>query len=176
MTVEKVLEAAKAEVDAKFREGANNDTKFGKWFGLNNQPWCAMYVSWCFKEAGLSELIAAQSKKGFASCDVGLKWFAKKGQLVPVGQAQAGDIAFFQFDDDAQADHVGIVASNDGIGTVTGYEGNTSGDGRGSQSNGDGAFLKKRAYKLIMGVARPAYPSSAPASKSADEARAKAKK
>jgi len=176
MSLQKVLDAAKAEVDAGYREGANNDTKFGKWFGLNNQPWCAMYVSWCFKEAGLSDLIAAQSKKGFASCDVGLKWFAKKGQIVPVGQAKAGDIAFFQFDDDAQADHVGIVASNDGKGTLTVYEGNTSGDGKGSQSNGDGAFLKKRAYKLIMGVARPAYPSSAPASKSADEARAKAKK
>ena len=103
MSVEKVLASAKAEVDAGYREGANNDTKFGKWFGMNNQPWCAMYVSWCFKEAGLSDIIAAQSKKGFASCDVGLKWFAKKGQVVPVGQAKAGDIAFFQFDDDAQA-------------------------------------------------------------------------
>ena len=174
MSVEKVLAAAKAEVDAGYREGANNDTKFGKWFGLNNQPWCAMYVSWCFKEANLLELIAASSKKGFASCDAGLKWFAKKGQVVPVGQAKPGDIAFFQFDDDAQADHVGIVQKNDGKGTLWVYEGNTSGDTKGSQSNGDGAFLKKRAYKLIMGVARPAYPATAVASKTADEARAKA--
>lgn len=176
MSVEKVLAAAKAEVDAKFREGANNDTKFGKWFGMNNQPWCAMYVSWCFKEAGLSHLITAQSKKGFASCDVGLKWFAKKGQIVPVGQAKPGDIAFFQFDDDAMADHVGIVQKNDGKGTLWVYEGNTSGDNAGSQSNGDGAFLKKRPYKLIMGVARPEYPADIPAAKSADEARGKATK
>jgi cell wall-associated NlpC family hydrolase len=174
MSVEKVLAAAKAEVDAGYREGANNDTKFGKWYGLNNQPWCAMYVSWCFKEANLLGLIAASSKKGFASCDAGLKWFAKKGQVVPVGQAKPGDIAFFQFDDDAQADHVGIVQKNDGKGTLWVYEGNTSGDTKGSQSNGDGAFLKKRAYKLIMGVARPAYSSTAVLSKTADEARAKA--
>jgi hypothetical protein len=174
MSVEKVLASAKAEVDAGYREGANNDTKFGKWYGMNNQPWCAMYVSWCFKEAELSNIIAASTKKGFASCDAGLKWFAKKGQVVPVGQAKAGDIAFFQFDDDAMADHVGIVYKNDGKGTLWVYEGNTSGDTKGSQSNGDGAFLKKRAYKLIMGIARPAYPATPVASKTADEARKKA--
>jgi hypothetical protein len=157
MSVEKVLLAAKAEVDAGYREGTNNDTKFGKWYGLNNQPWCAMYVSWCFKEAELSNLVAASSKKGFASCDAGLKWFASNGQLVPVGQAKAGDIAFFQFDDDAQADHVGIVKGNDGKGVLYVYEGNTSGDAKVSQSNGDGVFLKKRPYSLIMGVARPAW-------------------
>jgi hypothetical protein len=67
MSVEKVLASAKLEIN--YTEGKNNDTKYGKWFGLNNQPWCAMFVSWCFKEAGLSQLIAAQTKKGFASCD-----------------------------------------------------------------------------------------------------------
>ena len=49
----------------------------------------------------MSHLVAAQTKKGFASCDVGLKWFTKNKQLVTLGQAQAGDIAFFQFDADA---------------------------------------------------------------------------
>jgi len=157
MNAEAVVAIAKAEVDAKYKEGVNNDTKYGKWYGLNNQPWCAMYVSWCFKEAGLSKLVAASSAKGFASCDAGLKWFAKKGQTVPVGKAQAGDIVFFQFDDDAQADHVGIVAKNDGKGTLVCYEGNTAKDGSGSQSNGDGAYLKKRPYAKVMGVARPAW-------------------
>jgi len=159
MSAEKVVAIAKAEIDAKYKEGANNDTKYGKWYGLNNQPWCAMFVSWCFNEAGLSPLVAAQSKKGFASCDAGLKWFAKKGQVVPVGKAQEGDIAFFQFDDDAMADHVGIVMKNDGKGFIWCYEGNTAKDGAGSQSNGDGAYLKKRPYAKVMGVARPAWES-----------------
>jgi len=39
-TPAKVLELAKKEVDAKYKEGNNNDTKFGKWYGNNNQPWC----------------------------------------------------------------------------------------------------------------------------------------
>jgi hypothetical protein len=114
-----------------------------------------MFVSWCFNEANLAHLIAAQTKKGFASCDAGLKWFSKKGKIVPVGQAQAGDIVFFQFDEDAQADHVGIVVKNDGKKFLWCIEGNTSGDTKGSQSNGDGVYTKKRSYSLVMGVARP---------------------
>ena len=148
-----VVDIAKSQLN--YKETGNNDTMYGKWFGLNNQPWCAMFVSWCFDQAGLVSKVAAQTKKGFASCDVGLKWFTNKNKIVPVGQAQAGDIVFFQFDKDPQADHVGICASNDGKGFLMVYEGNTSGDSKGSQSNGDGVFLKKRSYSLIMGVARP---------------------
>jgi len=150
----KVVEVAQSQIG--YKEGKNNDTIFGKWFGANNQPWCATFVSWCFNEAGLITKIAAQSKKGFASCDLGLKWFAKKGKIIPVGQAKAGDIVFFQFDKDAQADHVGIVKSNN---TALKYlqviEGNTSSGNAGSQSNGDGVFLRKRSYSLVMGVVRP---------------------
>jgi hypothetical protein len=157
MPAPEVLAIAKKHAEDKYAEGVNNDTIFGAWYGMNHQPWCAMFVSKCFADAGHADLVAASTKKGFASCDAGLKWFTKKGQVVPVGKAQAGDIVFFQFDDDAQPDHVGIVKGNDGKGVLYVYEGNTSGDSKGSQSNGDGVFLKKRPYSLIMGVARPAW-------------------
>jgi cell wall-associated NlpC family hydrolase len=147
-----VIDVAKNELG--YQETGNNDTKYGKWYGSNNQPWCAMFVSWCFAQADLSELVAAQTKKGFASCDAGLKWFAKRNKIVPVGKAQPGDIVFFQFDKDPQPDHVGIVVKNDGKKYIWCIEGNTS-SAKGSQSNGDGVYLKKRAYSLIMGVARP---------------------
>jgi CHAP domain len=155
----KVLAAAKKIVDSGYKEGENNDTIMGKWFGLNHQPWCAMFVSYCFNEAKLVNLVAAQGPKGFASCNAGLKWFAKNGQLVPVGQAQPGDIVFFNFDDDATtAEHVGLVYVNDPVKKIlTTFEGNTSGDVKGSQANGDGAFKKSRSYSLIMAVARPKW-------------------
>jgi cell wall-associated NlpC family hydrolase len=157
-TAQDVVKIARKYIDANYREGENNDTIFGKAYGLNHQPWCAMYVSYCFNEAGVGALVAAQTKKGFASCDAGMKWFAKNGQLVPVGQAQAGDIVFFQFDDDAQPDHVGIVVNNNTVlKRLVCAEGNTAGDSKGSQSNGDGAFLKNRSYSLVMAVARPKW-------------------
>jgi hypothetical protein len=63
---------------------------------------------------------------------------------------------FFQFDEDAQPDHVGIVKfHNTALKYFQVYEGNTSSGKAGSQSNGDGYYLKKRDYKTIMAVARP---------------------
>lgn len=140
-----------------YTEGANNDTSFGKWFGLNNQPWCAMAASKIYHEAGLISTVAPKSKpKGFASCDEWLKYLTKNNQLVPIGQAQLGDLVFFQFDDDAQPDHVGIVRwHNTALKYINVWEGNTSGNATGSQSNGDGFYIKKRPYKTIMAIARP---------------------
>lgn len=149
-----VVDVAKSQIN--YKETGNNNNKYGAWYGLNNNPWCAMFVSWCFSQVGLSADIAAQKSKGFASCDAGLKWFAKKNKLIPVGQAQAGDIVFFQFDDDAQPDHVGIVVGNNTLTkTITCIEGNTSSGKKGSQSNGDGVYERKRSYSTIMAVARP---------------------
>ena len=155
----KVLGVAKKYVDQAYKEGENNDTIFGKWFGLNHQPWCAMFVSYCFNEAGLVNLVAAQGPKGFAACNAGVRWFAKNNQLVAPGQAQPGDIVFFNFDNDATtAEHVGIVYVNqpDKQQMVT-FEGNTAADNSGSQANGDGAYKKTRKYAKIMAVARPKW-------------------
>ena len=68
-TAATVVATARKYVDQGYKEGPNNDTIFGKWYGLNNQPWCAMFVSKCFDEAGIANLVAASSKKGFASCN-----------------------------------------------------------------------------------------------------------
>jgi len=145
-----------AEQELGNQEVPVNKTKYGKWYGLDGNPWCAMFVSWVYGQAGLSKSVAASTRKGFASCDAGLKWFAKKGNLVPIGEAQPGDIAFFQFDDDAQPDHVGIVIKNNTkLKRLVCIEGNTAGDAKGSQSNGDGVYKKKRPYSLVMAVARP---------------------
>jgi hypothetical protein len=150
--IKTVLEIAKSQLN--YQEGPNNNTLYGKWYGLNNQPWCAMFISWCFDQAGEIKKVAASGKKGFASCDAGLKWFAKNNKLVPVGKAEPGDIAFFQFDTDAEPEHVGLVVKNNGK-YLWCIEGNTSSDQKGSQANGDGVYRKKRHYSLIMGVARP---------------------
>jgi len=151
--INEVLELCKASVG--YTEGPNNDTTFGKWFGLNNQPWCAMAASKMYFDAGMIGTVA-NTNKGFASCDAWLKYLTKNNQLVPIGQAKRGDLVFFQFDDDAQPDHVGIVKfHHTTLKYLQVFEGNTSSGKAGSQSNGDGFYLKKRDYKTIMAVARP---------------------
>ena len=58
----KVLAAARKYAEEGYTEGPNNDTIFGKRYGMNNQPWCAMFVSGCFDDAGLVHLVAASTK------------------------------------------------------------------------------------------------------------------
>ena len=153
MSLNKVIELCEASVN--YTEGPNNDTTFGKWFGLNNQPWCAMAASKMYFDAGIIASVA-NTKKGFASCDAWLKHLTKNNQLVPIGQAKRGDLVFFQFDEDAQPDHVGIVKfHHTRLKYLQVFEGNTSSGKSGSQSNGDGFYLKRRDYKTIMAVARP---------------------
>jgi hypothetical protein len=153
MDIKKLMELCEASVG--YTEGANNDTTFGKWYGLNNQPWCAMSASKMYFDAGAIASVA-NTKKGFASCDAWLKYLTKNNQIVPIGQAKRGDLVFFQFDDDAAPDHVGIVKGhNIKLKRINVYEGNTSSGKAGSQSNGDGFYLKKRNYSIIMAVARP---------------------
>lgn len=151
--VKKLLALCEAKLG--YQETGNNDTEFGKWFGLNNQPWCAMSASKMYFDAGAIKSVSDKAK-GYASCDLWLKYLTKNNQIVPIGQAQSGDLVFFQFDEDAQADHVGIVKGhNKTLKYMYCYEGNTSADKKGSQSNGDGYYLKKRTYATIMAVARP---------------------
>ena len=146
----------RAKFETGYTEKGNNETKYGAWYGVNKQPWCAIFVSWCYDKAGLVDKVAAETKKGFASCDAGLKWFAKKGKIVPVGEAQEGDIVFFQFDNDVQPDHVGIVEKNmKRLKALKTIEGNTSPNNKGSQSNGGGVYQKKRSYATVMAVVRP---------------------
>jgi hypothetical protein len=147
-----IIDLARSQIG--YVEVPDNKTMYGKWYGLNGQPWCAMFVSWVFNQAGEGKRVAASGDKGFASCDAGLRWFTRKNKLVPIGQAQASDLVFFQFDNDAQPDHVGIVVKNTGKQLIC-IEGNTSPDNKGSQSNGGGVYRKKRPYSVVMAVARP---------------------
>lgn len=154
-TAKDVLKIAEAYADKRYREGKNNDSIFGKWYGLNYQPWCAMFVSYCFNKAGLGSKVAISSKKGFASCSAAVSYFRKNKKLVPTKKAQAGDIVFFNFHGGTSPDHVGIVIDNHPkhkiLHTV---EGNTvNPNGTGSQVNGDGVYYKTRPYAYVVAVA-----------------------
>lgn len=133
-----------------YREGANNDTKYGEWYNLNYEPWCAMFVSWCANQAGIGTDIIPK----YCGCTAGRKWFIDKG-LYQARESEylpkAGDIVFYR-DTDETADistHTGIVYACDGTRVYT-IEGNTS------------DMCAKRSYlltsKYILGYGTPNYP------------------
>lgn len=152
-----VIKIASAYATEHYKEGKNNDSIFGKWYGLNNQPWCAMFVSYCFNKAGAGKLVAAGNPKGFASCTVAVRWFMNHKRIVSVKKAQPGDIVFMCFNGTKSFDHVGIVISNDPKNKVLHtVEGNTvNPSGTGTQVNGDGVYFKTRPYGYVTAVANP---------------------
>lgn len=157
-TPNQVLAIAKKEADNGYKEGNNNDTKYGIWYGINHQPYCAIFVSWCFHTGGSQELHGIQSKLGFHNCNAGLAHFMARKQLVDTKDAQPGDIVFFNFDGNPNTtEHVGIVYVNqiDKQNLVT-FEGNTS--NKSGSANGDGVYKMNRAYgSKIAGIARPQW-------------------
>ncbi len=160
ITAKEVLAVARKFADEAYKEGPNNDSVFGKWYGRNNIPWCAMFVSYAFNKAGAGALVAnAQTKKGFHSCTAAVKHFAKTNQVIPANKIQPGDIVFMNFRGTDEADHVGIAIRHNKLAKrVYCVEGNTiNPDGTGDQVNGDGAYYKIRPYKNIVCAVRPSW-------------------
>jgi len=96
-----------------YREGSNNYTKYGVWYGKPNSPWCGMFVSWCAKEAGIPTSVlkrtgVANPKSFGLTAKDGKNYTPKKGDL------------FFK----KSGSHVGLVYYTEGNYFYT-IEGNT---------------------------------------------------
>lgn len=105
-----------------YKETGNNKTKYGAWYGMNGQPWCAMFVSWCANEVGvLNKLIPK-----YASSSAGYRWFKKNTYITM--KPKAGDIGFLKNSDPSKsgtypAEHTFIVYEVKGN-IITTIEGN----------------------------------------------------
>lgn len=152
-TPDHVVAIACKELGYKESPASSNCSKFGQWYGMDAQPWCAMFVSWCFYKAGIPLPITRPN--GFAYCPYGVQWFKKQGRFYKT--PQVGDVVFFDFTRgcDGIADHVGIVEKVNSDGTVTTIEGNTSATTTGSQSNGGCVARRIRSISVIQGFGRP---------------------
>lgn len=124
---QEVIRVAMAQVG--LTEGARNANPFGLWYGekagenWNNQPYCGMFVSWCFAESGhpLPEM-QAPGYSGFASASIGRTYCHANGLIVPV--PAPCDLAFFDWNGDKKIDHVGIVVAYNPDQTFMSVEGN----------------------------------------------------
>ncbi|MCX4687302.1 LysM peptidoglycan-binding domain-containing protein [Kitasatospora purpeofusca] len=145
---------ARASRDVGYKEGPNNDTVYGRWYGLNYNPYCDMAVSMWASEIGESGAVGR-----FAYCPSHVNDFKAKGRWFGRNaDAQPGDIVFFSWDGGPVADHVGVVRAPASAGQdVPTVEANTSSGTAGSQGNGDGVYFRTRPRSSILGFGRPAY-------------------
>ena len=137
-----VLNIACGQLGVTESPAGSNRTKYGKWMGLDGQPWCMSFVQWCFHQAGTP----LPHKTG--SCSALLNWYQKNRPECVVKGPQPGDIAIFTFG------HTGIV-ERALPGSVMCIEGNTSPGQSGSQDNGGGVYRRQRNLALVRAFIRP---------------------
>jgi surface antigen len=149
-TAQQVLNNASNEIGYKENPPESNHNKFGVWYGMDRAPWCAMFVSYCFYTAGSPLKITTD--KGFAYCPYGVDWFKSKGlwHTVP----KVGDVVFYDWQNDGESDHVGLVEKVNTDGSIIAIEGNTA---VGDDSNGGQVMRRKRSGSYIVGYGRPNY-------------------
>ena len=159
MSLSKVLEVARADLGYTEFPANSNMTKYGEWYGMNGQPWCAMAIAFWFDKAG--ERMAFFGGGKTASCSILLRWYREQGLTVPVSEVQAGDIVLLNFRGKQEPEHCGLVIEvNRWVVTrelmqIQTIEGNTSVNG--SQDNGGMVAEKTRYPSQIVGVCRPQY-------------------
>jgi peptidoglycan hydrolase-like protein with peptidoglycan-binding domain len=126
-----------------YHEGPNNRTVFGKWFGFENEPWCAMFIAYVADKACLSKEVGR-----YAYTPSYANWFKSHDNWGT--KPERGAIVFFHMPGGAnRINHVGIVTKVLPDGRIRTIEGNTS---------DQVARRTRKAY--IVGYGYPDYPVS----------------
>lgn len=103
--------------------GNQGGTPYWSWYGYKERvEWCACFVSWVAYQSGDLDITIPK----FAAVVDGVKWYKDRGQwkdrnYIP----KAGDIIFFDWENDGMPDHVGIVEKVEN-GIIYTIEGNSN--------------------------------------------------
>lgn len=143
--------------------GIGNWTEYGRYYGLNHQPWCAMFVNWCAREAGAS--YSAVPK--YAACRYYHSYFKRQGRFhswkkVRSGsyKPKKGDIILYAYSKGGVAHHIGYVLDvsyEDGKVKVTTVEGNTNDAVRVVSVSYSATGSGKHGSHYILGMANPKW-------------------
>ncbi len=161
MSLNKVIETAVGEIGKTENPPGSNMNEYGERYGWNGVPWCVQFLWDSFDRGGERAAFFGGAKT--ASCGILMQYYKEQGQLVPVKEAQRGDIGFFNFSGGKAPEHCGLIIEGR-PGYVISVEGNTTATG-GSEDNGGAVAEKMRGYAYIVGVARPKYQPEEPEAK-----------
>jgi CHAP domain len=156
-----IVDIAKSELG--YAEKPGNRTKFGEWFGLDGNPWCAMFVSWVYDQAcqrsGIANPLAGlHGSKGFASTIYGFARAKAKGLVIkPTEPVLAGDVIVWAHT--LTTGHTGAIVRVFSDGSFDVIEGNTSARDHTSRNGGEVAIHRHnrtdRSHGRLLGIIRP---------------------
>ena len=102
-------------------------TRYGQWYGLPYEDWCAMFISFCLHYGEVPNYLMPADSGAFTWVNrlQSLGLFRWRNEYTP----KPGDLIFFDNDLSGRSDHVGIVSSlytEDDVEMVETIEGNHS--------------------------------------------------
>jgi CHAP domain len=144
---QEMLKIAVSQLGIKESPAGTNKVKFSQWYGMTG-PWCAMFVTWCGVQAGLTAFVRGSR---WAYCPYMVSdALAGRNGLRARGRSEApqpGDVVLFdwQASSSSVADHVGIFEKGSRA-SFTAIEGNTSVS---NNSNGGEVMRRERTSGTV---------------------------
>jgi CHAP domain len=151
------LTRAEKQLGYKESPAGTNQNKFGDWYGMNGQPWCAIFCTWCDQTGGApTASFKRGSRYAYVPYVVSDARLGKNG-LAITSSPKPGDLVCYDWARDGEHDHIGIVQTPpDSRGTFWAIEGNTSID---NNSNGGQVMQRSRSVSgqgtVFVRVAEP---------------------
>lgn len=138
---ERALAKAITQIGYEESPPGTNGNRYGAAYGVDNEPWCAMFVTWCVETTGNSPSFEMGSRYAYVPY---LLDDARAGRygLSVTGDPDPGCCVVYDWQGDGVTDHVGFFEAWTGGRTFTAVEGNTSVSG--SQSNGGEVLRRER--------------------------------
>jgi hypothetical protein len=141
------LARAKSQLGVKESPPESNNVKYGSWYGQNYQPWCAMFVTWCYEYgAGDVGTDSPSFVKGsrYAYCPYVVDDARnRRNGLATTDDPIPGDLVVYDWSWDTIYDHIGIFERwTSGHTNFDAIEGNTS---LNNNSNGGEVMRRNRS-------------------------------
>jgi len=143
-TRELALDAAISYLGYKENPANSNNTMFGQWYGVNYQPWCAIFCTYCYEvKAGGSPSFSKGWHYAYVPYIVADARMKKNGLSV-TRDPMPGDMVCFDWRYDGTYDHVGIFEKwLSGRLQFQSVEGNT-----GTYNNSNGGEVMRRQRSI----------------------------
>jgi hypothetical protein len=138
---EAALAKAQLQVGVKESPAGSNQVKYSEWYGMIG-PWCAMFCTWCYDQAGGSPSFVRGSRYAYVPYIVADARGGRYGLSV-TSSPKPGDLVCYEWGGSMQGefDHVGMFERWTGAHSFYAVEGNTS---TSNDSNGGEVMRRSR--------------------------------
>jgi len=152
-----IIAMAEQELGTIESPKGSNQVKYNDWFYPEGHPyfkspkmyaWCGTFCSYVYFFAGRC-MPTVDTDLGV--CYIPTLYTIGKAKGWNTIEPKKGDLVLFDWEKDGKANHIGIFVEwlEKGV-SFTCIEGNTSSSDKGSQSNGDGVYKKKRFVSNVL--------------------------